>query len=570
MSLLDQAKREAIRLLKLAKKQNPDAKIPFLTIKNLSQAREHLAFLNGFDSWHAYERKLSDNWSPYDQKLSFREQGIPGQHEKVSLSDKKLAIMQEDFFISDRPYTPFKSIRNIFEQISTVKSDAVNVDLGTAMHSGNNSMLRILPRNKGKQWHLTDRSFPLMMTGSAGSGKSSVIVSLMDSMMQTMPNFSCIYMTPNGGNDLYMKLHASCWNRNRLDDLYCLNLYRPGFSGAGETHTFDPINPLVGNISALQVLFGEKLASMLNAIFTDVHESGCLITSDHIGVFLNLKNLIRFRQDKRFSGSHDFVESYLLDIGMDTSDVEFNEDKHSKILKRHALNCTQALDFIHMLLAYNHCFSIDPDVSFEKAYAGGKILLVNHESLEKSGGALTTISILAMLHLAQAKAKYERDPSIKPLLILDEYCYLIGDIEKHTVFGGWYDDGLRRGFRGNENIIFSGNSIQGYDYANRMRNGKFDYIVKNTNTFVIMKTEDLSLTDAFKSQAFDHGVSAHSISPRMLSSQGPGSALVFGSGSNTENKLNSGFGKNDGYAMIKCTYKNIQYPESISLNQQKM
>jgi hypothetical protein len=566
MSYLDKAKREAIRMLKLAKSKTGNEGVPTLVIKNLSHAREHLAYMNGYDSWHGYEKAL---W----QKDCIENR----PSKKQTLSDSKRALMNVEYFLEDRPYVHYHNSNPLQDK----SRDTImrNAKIEFANYPIKQTLFRSKKLDKQK-WILTNNSFPLFMSGTGGSGRSRAMLHMCSSIIANDTGLeSLIYFDGKGDLSYYQYLYSECSRYNRLQDLYYLNMSNTINRNPDEdsnekfSHTIDPINPLIGNEIAFKMLFGDKIGTLLSHICLDVKKADGLVNADSIEQFISLKTLINIRANPMFFDSRHFIDDYFEDIGLHL-DGSAPPQEADDAVKKHALNCISAFDVIDTMHCYSNVFSTNPDITMNTVYGMNKILLISFPCMERSMDTVNTLLKFIMLSFKQAKQKNTPAKHAEPFTFFDEFEYLLPIDIFRQVFSQWSQDPSEKNQRQsvdspyaeNNRMIFAGNSLGEVTYEGRKQ--VHDCIINNAKTVCIMKTEDHVMSKALKLKLFEHGVSKREINVRDIISQGPGSAFVFGAHCNESNQINAYNQKC--YGWLKLTYVEPQFTQEISLNNFKM
>lgn len=513
MSQLEQAKREATRLLKLAKKHTTPSTAPFqLPIKNLSQSQEYIANINGYASWNIYEKELNKR----DIIQAKPAESKNNEHFKHLLSNI-------DFFNQDIPFIFNKKTENEDYKIVDNKVHTPIV-LGNFLPTKLYSMTESFAR-KNKEWKLTD--YPVLFSGSTGSGKTESLVSIGHQYIKNGEGL--IYIDGKGDASVYTKLFNLSLEYNRFDDYYLLNFMMRNDSER-ISHTFDPINPLIGDEKAFKILFGDKIGVLIHELSKCVKAKNGLVSVDNILSFLMMGTLKKISDDNFFSDVKCIVDDYL-----DTL-----PDDEQEALTAHTLNCDVAFNTAENLMLYKSRFSLTPDVDLEKVYYKRKILLIMFPALEKSSETCLTLLNIVMLTLNKVINNFNQISNTQNI-ILDELSSATSDQLADYVFS--------TPFR-------SANVIHAFqDYGRN--NNYLRYVTKTAKTFVLMKNQCSDLSDDVKIRIMNN---LDDFPPfykmKHLNNQCVGEASVFGFNSlPLDNKTTLNYKYGYTFSTLKLCYK---------------
>lgn len=374
MSKLDQAKKEAIRLFKIAKASNKEN--PHINIRNLSQAREYISILNGYQNWNQYEKRLKVD--------DVSELYIP---KSIELKKKKNIINNIDYFDTIPPF--------IFNE-TTID----NKELIIKKDSNYNPLLFGQISNKEKFSLKGDQiiidNFPLHVMGNTGSGLTETSLSSVDQIIKN--NEGLFYISGREDSSLYSRIFSYADEHRRLNDLYLFNFMadKDNQQAGRLSNTIDPINPLIDYPESFDILFG-KIAKLLHSLCKSVKINSGLVTIDNFESFLSLENLIALKTNELFMQSFDIIENYLIDINY------YNETENAK--KLHAINCIETLDLLDIMKTKT-VFNSKPDTSIDEIYKNSKISLTLFPSLEKAPEALSGMTSILMLQMINSAEKY--------------------------------------------------------------------------------------------------------------------------------------------------------------------
>ena len=345
MSQLDQAKREAARLLKLAKKNDVTEKPPFkLPIKNLSHAREHIANINGYQNWNVFEKELN--------KKDAIQSNISDNKQRDSI---KRLLSNTAFFNRDIPFIFNPNNKTNNEEYKNIsKKEHKPIKLGD-FHTRSFYTMKESFLNKSKEWVLT--SYPVTIAGATGAGKTASLLSLGKQYIENGEGL--FYIDGKCENSTFTHFHNIAEKYNRLDDFYLLNFMMGHNNSDKITHTIDPINPLIGDEQAFKILFGDKIGVLIHELSKCIKENDGLVSIENIESFFMLGNIKSMSEDPLFLKAKNSIDSYL---------SELSDDDFESCLNSHVLNCEDAFDMIEMLTVYKSKFSIEPEIYLEKAY----------------------------------------------------------------------------------------------------------------------------------------------------------------------------------------------------------
>ncbi|MFK4135905.1 hypothetical protein ACI2KR_27020 [Pseudomonas luteola] len=501
MSKLDQAKREASRLFKLAKKQTLPGHSPSLSINNLSHAREHIAHINGFPNWHVYEERLFMDDVLNEQKPK-----------RKQLAEDSLIREHADYFLQ------FKAFNFNAMQKQTCKEKKKETQplikhhliLGHGRLDHNGQLPAFLNLHKKKAWVLDHSSFPLVFAGSAGSGKSMCILSLESQLLRN--NESIIHVAGKGNGQDYLNLLSRAAELGKQDDVFLLNFLESG-GGGKSSHTIDFINPLVGDDKTFELLFGHDIGRVIHSLCLAVHASNGLVTLENLESFLMLKTLWQLKDDPLFESASEVIDNYMTDIGC-TDKNQLSGD--SNCLLKHASLSWQAKTLLDELMDNAHLFSIEPDISFEKIISKNKALSILMPVLEREPERVSRLSKIILAGITLAVEKNEQNNA--PYIVLDDMAQGINE----TLLGHISTNLLSKA-----RVIIGTQSLSQHAKAPLIH-----LCVKMASTIVLMKHEDIYLAESLLARMFHNDVNMSCI--KQLAKLHPGEANVFGRDVNTD------------------------------------
>lgn len=527
MSQLDQAKREATRLLKLAQKET-NGQSPFtLQIKNLSHAKEKIANINGYPNWNTYEKELN-----------IKDDVQGNSQTSKTLRDIKELLSNIEYFNRDIPFV-FNKAEKTDEIIIVEQKNHKYIKLGDFSPRDFTSAKDKFV-NKNKEWTLT--GYPVLIAGSCGSGKTEALLSMAHQYIEN--HEGVILLNGHGDNSAYFRLFNMAIQHKRMDDLYALNFVRPfQVEVDGKlSHTVDPINPLIGNEDAFKILFGEKIGFLIHELAKCVKSHNGLVSVENIESFLMLNSIEKMKENIIFKDAIKHIESYLNSL-------------REAPLKEHVLNCKDAFVMTRTLNDYKDIFSIKPEIDLGKVFSKRKLLFVNFPSLEKTSGYIRFLVELLMLNINNTAEKYKHIKNIQNV-ILDDIPYYISNKTIDYIFSNPLP---------NVNFSYSIQYFTNYNNFNK-------YIIKSAKTIILMKLEDAEIIDELKLKIINNLSNFPPFYKQpYLKKQYPGEAMVFGYNDIDLNKNNLNSKKAYTFSPLKLTYNlGNEFKEYIYLNKKPM
>lgn len=377
MSRLDQTKREAARLFKLAK-HNPNNLLP---INNLSHAKEYVAQMKGYSDWHAYE-------------ASVKKKDFVNNIESDVISAKKIeeALQQKSYFLEELEYVTHISTVTTNKPVVFIPRTHAPVWLGSKRNTYLNKPIQL-------------SSYPVMVSGTTGAGKSEFLRTLF--AQYVVNDEGCIYMDFRGDLILAARCYAHLAKKGKEHSLRILNfssqLKHKSFDiiRTGPTsNTIDPINPLIGCPDAFVQLFDTEVGLLIHGLALIAKERNELIDLDNIASILKLPNLITWTRSNYWGTSGtQLISAYLEHIGLyDDAD----EATCEAALCTHALLASKAKLFVETMSEYRHVFSLNPDVNLFDVFKNRQYLFVSLPALEKVPVGLTILSVILTAQLVNA------------------------------------------------------------------------------------------------------------------------------------------------------------------------
>lgn len=503
MSNFDIAKKEAVRLLKIAK-ETPSSDIPTLPIKNLSQAKEYIARIHGYQTWHEYENELKKQDA---QSSTF--------HKNAKLTEIKRVLDNIDdlnkqisfkFLRNTRQDDEFKSFEKIeFKPVLIANEKLEKTFLPTSM----------------KPHYI--KHYPFYISGGCGSGAMEGIISMIDDYV--INKEGVILLNGDGGHGNYWKLYSLINQANRINDFYTLNFTA---KESNSSNTIDPINDIIGDEHLFKVLFGEKIGIIINALSLCVKKAGGLVSFSNLESFINFSNLQDFLIDPFFEDAHSLLEIYISETLVDDS---------VKTIKRHVINYMQARKMIDIILEHPYVFSTEPQIRLDRIFYKRQILNVMFPILEKDPDYCSSLISLIVGNVEHMARKFKNCQNIQNI-IYKELNYSVNNELAHYIFS-----------HDNKNAI-----NYTYHAYTHYKKTIFDAeCIKASRTLALMKMEE-DYPDVMKIKIFDNLIMKNRILDRRgLKGLNSGECFLF----NTIDRwINKG-------TMI---YKNVKSVEYAKLN----
>lgn len=406
MSLLDQTKREATRLFKIAKKDHNQN----IFIKNLSHAREIMAALKGYSNWHAYAEST--------KKRDF----VSGN------TDFDTSTLNMELFNDSLQILKLKLVCDFVEHI---KKENIN------LYQKQTHKNIVVATSKGllsKTPKILDQ-YPAWISGTTGAGRSEVLYQFVSKYFQN--DESCIFMDFKGELHGFFKFYSARLKSPQADStvkLINLSNHRdPDTRLKG--HSIDPINPLVGDENAFKIMFDSEIGSLLHKMCLCLHKQNKLVSADNIQSMLCLPNLIKWSlltENNPFLDIINELRSYLYGIGITDEDINADTEQYEASLYTHAIYCYKALNTVKIINKHKDSFSVNPDISLYDVLIHRQNLYVIVPALEKSLDETLLASIL-VLQLSRATRKIEKEaPDSKwSNIIIDSADYIRPDCAQY-------------------------------------------------------------------------------------------------------------------------------------------
>jgi hypothetical protein len=260
----------------------------------------------------------------------------------------------------------------------------------------------------------------------------------------------------------------------------------------GVRHTFDPINPLVGNPLAFDALFGVEAGPLIHALCLREQLSGNLVDLERFRTFLNLDNLQNLHNIMKYQPAKKALEGYLTALGISS----LNGDKTAYAFK-HNEQMRKAWAFFHVLEHSKLC-STTPDVDFRNLFMDGKHVCVTMPSGQNDHDYFGFLPTLFTCLISQS-TETTRKVSANPEVIFDS------TFEQPTSLGPALDRLVEM------NTVFA---IHGTFDSDDKKGDVVSQICSAARSVLLMKSQFYCFPNTLKVSAFKHGVSGWDMSYR--------------------------------------------------------
>jgi hypothetical protein len=343
---------------------------------------------------------------------------------------------------------------------------------------------------------LLEMSYPLLLVGSCGSGRTAAICSLLaQNIRDEMPFVS---INGQGDTSIYGTLFGHAASHNRTDDLYLINFMcrEPGLS-----HTFDPINPLIGDEESFHAIFGTDFGKVLHALCLCEQAAGVLVDAERLKSFLDLEQLEQLVSQVKYDPAKQALAAYVKNI---------SDDRYIKTaVMAHAENIASTELLIDLMQKYPVC-STKPDINFAQVHKNNKFLLINLPALEKDPDVLGILNTLFACLLSRVTDHFPKT-SAHPAVVFDATFDL--QVLSPAV--------LSRYARTNTVFAYSDFPSEG-----RPRYLTFKYISQMAGSVINMRSEP-PIPDSIRVSAWEHRVD-RKLRERTFCSLHPGHSIAWG------------------------------------------
>lgn len=347
----------------------------------------------------------------------------------------------------------FKNFKK--EEPSVVlKKEHIPVLLG---HVKDNSFLF----KKTQNWQIND--YPLMLTGSIGSGMSEIIKSLIEQYIINDEGVICI----NDFNSItYSELFSILTNTGKLSDFYFLNF--PGDDYKKTSHSLDPINPMVNDPIYFKKHMGD-FGVVFTSILKKIHFVQEIISVSSLSEIIQLETLVKIEQEHIYSTPE--LTQYLDLVGLDKNrNIDINSKEKHQVLTEKA-NC-----FIDLINSFPEVFKETASVDLDKIFMERKVLLISINRMELRDKKLAQI---LLDQIAFFEKKYSKLDTHLQNIIIEHADQMFFDLNE-------YENTQTK-----NNFVFISRGYQ--------LNQHYQQLVRDTKTHVLMKSYGIEeLSPAFK------------------------------------------------------------------------
>lgn len=351
---------------------------------------------------------------------------------------------------------------------------------------------------------LLEMSYPLLLVGSCGSGRVSTICSLLAQNIRDEMPF--VYINGQGDTSIYATLFAHAEANQRPDDLYLVNFMcgEPGLS-----HTFDPINPLIGDEESFVALFGPSYGKVLHALCVCEQAHGELVDIERLKSFLTLELLEQILDQAKYASAKQTVAAYVKSI----RDLEYGSGdtlERKSAVRQHEKNIESANLLIELMEKYPVA-STKPDLNFPQLFKNKKSLLVALPALEKDPDVLGILNTLFACLLSRASEHFPKT-SAHPAVVFDASFDM--EVLRPTVLSRF----------SNTNTIFA---YSDFPSEGRPYYLTFRAVTRMARAFINMRSES-AIPDSIRVSAWEHGVT-HKLHEQYFCQLHTGDSISWGS-----------------------------------------
>lgn len=348
---------------------------------------------------------------------------------------------------------------------------------------------------------LREDSYPLLVIGGGGSGRDQ---SLQSMLVQNIHQKSPFVFVRGSGDSPYLY-----WLLKTATEFECADSLRNinfDLTHPMAKHTFDPINPLVGDLQSFQALFG-SVGPLLHELCLAEHQAGQLVDLALFKSYLDLENLQRLRDQAKYESAQEELDHYLISaLG-----IAYQDGHSQKQAALHAKFMSKPWLFYHALEKSQLC-STEPDVDFKNPFKFDKYVCVTLPSLLDEHENFRLLSTLFACLISQSPGQRDRvraNPDVIFEGVFDHQSALAFPLKRLSGF----------------NTVFT---LQGCFDEDEPVDSFITQICSVARSIVFMKSECHAFPGSLKISAFNHGVSARSLSIRDIIGQSPGYCFAWG------------------------------------------
>jgi hypothetical protein len=320
-------------------------------------------------------------------------------------------------------------------------------------------IVRQTPNSVGKsaEYALTAQSYPLVVSGEAGSGRQQLILDLAVNNIKHKSPF--VFVSGTGDVSAFWKLYSAAEQFDSTDNFYIINIFQ-GKHGK-TTHTFDPLNSLIGNNGAFDVIFGAPIGQMIHALCLCKKDAGQKVTMKDLSHYINLEWLRNLPADETYSEAKGDVQKYLDFIKhLDPS------EEHG-----HFFHTLKAIEF-RATFENSGCYSTEPEIDFDEIYKQNKYLYVMLPALEKDPDAFNMYAVTVLLLLEQSRAHQKL--SEFPTEFVHDTIAVNDDVEFFV-----------ESFKSAQTVY----SINSYEQSKRLTYRSHNRVAEKSNSFLMLRAD---------------------------------------------------------------------------------
>lgn len=302
-----------------------------------------------------------------------------------------------------------------------------------------------------------------------------------------------VYVNGQGDVGVFYEFYSQAKQHNRSNDLYFLNLLTRSTECS---HTFDPINPLIGDEESFIALFGAAFGPVLHQLCLCEKEAGHLVDAERLKSFSKPNDLEQMVDQGRYAGAKPALSAYL--ASLKNLSYASNETSHFSVdacnrfevdpgVLQHFLNLEMMSNFVDMLDTYP-IFSTSPNVDIAKVFKHNKFVVVSLPAIEKDPDALGCMSTLFTCLVSQAIPHFPK-ASAHPAVVF----------EATVDFQALGDALLSRFSKANAIFAYTYYGCEGH-----LSYKTFESITRMAKAVINLKVESM-LPQCIKASAIKHG-----------------------------------------------------------------
>lgn len=458
MSSVDNAKRQAKRLLKYAKdprKNNSSA----IAVPTLNNSLEVISIINGYQNWYDYRLNLEKE----DLSLNKKDKN------KIN-NEKKSLLENKDYLLQEIPVELYDYVKK--PAIKKVVKEHIPIVAGYEKQQSNTFSFKKQPK---KEWIL--KEYPVTLAGCCGAGRSESLTSFIHEYIKNKEGF--IFITND--NSVYAHVFGFVKKFNRLEEFYTIyldakNISKETYPNKTYTHTFDPINPMVDSPDYFINLFGKEMGVVIQALIKHYHVKKKIVSINTIESFLNIKTLIKLGNELNIEELNNYL-----------SKIEYTSEINEKIIRNHINISCKAYKTMDLLKSYECLFSHEPVVDFEDIFLNRKLLQIQCSLTYADKNEFDMVSIICQ-NILHADKKIKDKHHYQNIIFNDFDLYLNNESDEKNMI-----DVL---LTTQNNYILAANSASNNDIIERL--GKI------SPTFICMKGWGYKLPDYLKLKAINN------------------------------------------------------------------